>query len=79
MSDVELGGATAFPKLHLRIAPSKGAAAYWWNLKKSGQGDLRTRHAGCPVLVGSKWGMLIMIVIMIMITLLLNYYIVILI
>ena len=35
----------------------QGAAAYWLNLKKSGEGDLRTRHAGCPVLVGSKWGM----------------------
>jgi hypothetical protein len=34
----------------------QGDAAFWWNLKKSGDGDLRTRHAGCPVLVGSKWG-----------------------
>ena len=34
----------------------QGDAAFWWNLKKSGEGDLRTRHAGCPVLVGSKWG-----------------------
>lgn len=76
MSDVELGGATAFPGLGLRIPPSKvsskvrdgvfttagtplqGDAAYWWNLNKAGDGDLRTRHAGCPVLVGSKWGML---------------------
>ena len=22
----------------------------------SGEGDFRTRHAGCPVLVGTKWG-----------------------
>ena len=36
----------------------QGDAAFWWNLKKSGEGDLRTRHAGCPVLVGSKWGRL---------------------
>ena len=34
----------------------QGDAAFWWNLKKSGEGDLLTRHAGCPVLVGSKWG-----------------------
>ena len=34
----------------------QGDAAFWWNLKKSGEGDYLTRHAGCPVLVGSKWG-----------------------
>ena len=34
----------------------KGDAAFWWNLKRSGDGDVSTRHAGCPVLVGSKWG-----------------------
>ena len=35
---------------------SQGDAAFWWNLKMSGEGDMLTRHAGCPVLVGSKWG-----------------------
>ena len=35
----------------------QGSAAFWWNLKKNGYADLRTRHAGCPVLAGSKWGM----------------------
>ena len=34
----------------------QGDAAFWWNLKKSGDGDMLTRHAGCPVLVGTKWG-----------------------
>ena len=28
----------------------------WYNLMLSGEGDFRTRHAGCPVLVGTKWG-----------------------
>ena len=36
--------------------PIQGDAAFWWNLKRSGDGDDSTRHAGCPVLVGSKWG-----------------------
>ena len=35
----------------------QGSAAFWFNLKPDGEGDDRTRHAGCPVLSGSKWGM----------------------
>ncbi|KAI4813783.1 hypothetical protein KUCAC02_003011, partial [Chaenocephalus aceratus] len=33
----------------------QGTAVFWYNLFKSGEGDYRTRHAACPVLVGSKW------------------------
>ncbi|XP_034166917.1 prolyl 4-hydroxylase subunit alpha-2 isoform X7 [Pangasianodon hypophthalmus] len=32
-----------------------GTAVFWYNLFRSGEGDYRTRHAACPVLVGSKW------------------------
>jgi len=34
----------------------QGTAAFWFNLLKSGESDGSTRHAGCPVIVGSKWG-----------------------
>lgn len=34
------------------------AAAFWYNLKRSGKEDDRTLHAGCPVLLGNKWGQL---------------------
>ena len=34
----------------------QGTAAFWFNLLKSGESDESTRHAGCPVIVGSKWG-----------------------
>ena len=56
MSDVEKGGATVFPTLNLTLWPEKGSAVFWFNLKRNGEGDMRTQHAACPVLVGSKWG-----------------------
>lgn len=56
MSDVDAGGATVFPAISLSLWPKKGAAAFWHNLHPSGEGDELTRHAACPVLVGTKWG-----------------------
>ncbi|XP_013187300.1 prolyl 4-hydroxylase subunit alpha-1 [Amyelois transitella] len=55
MSEVAQGGATVFTRLGLSVFPRKGAALYWLNLHPSGQGDISTRHAACPVLRGSKW------------------------
>lgn len=55
MSDVPAGGATVFPQLRLTLWPKKGSAAFWFNLHRSGEGDMLTRHAACPVLAGSKW------------------------
>lgn len=46
MSDVEMGGATAFTALRTALWPKKGTAAFWHNLRRSGQGDYKTRHAG---------------------------------
>lgn len=55
LSDVEAGGATVFPGIGVSYWPSKGKCAFWYNLDRNGTGDLRTRHAACPVLSGIKW------------------------
>lgn len=57
MSDVAQGGATVFTALNTALFPKKGSAAFWMNLHPSGEGDYLTRHAACPVLIGTKWGM----------------------
>ena len=45
-------------QVSLTLWPRKGSAAFWFNLFEDGVGDYLTRHAACPVLLGSKWGML---------------------
>ncbi len=55
LSDVQAGGYTVFPDLGVKVKPEKGACAVWYNLMRSGDGDYRTKHAGCPVLQGVKW------------------------
>ncbi len=52
----EIGGATVFPELKLTLFPSKHDAVLWWNLFPNGEQDMTTLHAGCPVLIGEKWG-----------------------
>ncbi|KAL1418419.1 hypothetical protein MTO96_025920 [Rhipicephalus appendiculatus] len=52
MSDVSAGGATVFPQLRLTLWPKKGAAAFWYNLHRSGEGG--HAHSAC-CLPSSCW------------------------
>ncbi|GJG97452.1 2OG-Fe(II) oxygenase [Cupriavidus pauculus] len=49
------GGATAFPKLGLEVAPVKGNAVFFGYQQPDGKLDERTLHAGLPVESGEKW------------------------
>ncbi|WP_454752456.1 2OG-Fe(II) oxygenase [Cupriavidus necator] len=51
----EAGGATAFPRVRLEVAPVKGNAVYFSYLLPDGKLDDRTLHAGLPVASGEKW------------------------
>ncbi|KAH8232434.1 hypothetical protein KR032_006569, partial [Drosophila birchii] len=57
LSDVEQGGGTVFPFLNLTVFPQAGSVLFWHNLDTRGNEDPYTAHAGCPVIVGSKWVM----------------------
>jgi prolyl 4-hydroxylase len=51
----QAGGATAFPRIGLDVAPVKGNAVYFSYLLPEGKLDERTLHAGLPVETGEKW------------------------
>ncbi|NWX93273.1 P4HA3 hydroxylase, partial [Nothoprocta pentlandii] len=56
LSSVEAGGSTAFIRANVSVPVLKNAALFWWNLRRSGEGDGATLHGACPVLAGDKWG-----------------------
>ncbi|BFY98062.1 hypothetical protein BsWGS_01102 [Bradybaena similaris] len=55
LTDVERGGSTVFNLVDLAVSPVKKTALFWYNYKPSGEEDMNTRHAGCPVVIGHKW------------------------
>lgn len=55
LNDVEKGGGTYFPQLNLAIHPKKGSALWFAYLGADGVPDMRSEHAGLPVLAGEKW------------------------
>lgn len=55
LNDVDQGGETIFPSLHLSVVPKKGSAIYFEYCNASGQVDPSTLHGGAPVQAGEKW------------------------
>lgn len=55
LSDVEAGGATAFPKLGFEIRPKAGMALYFADIHSDGSIDPQTLHSSVPVIRGTKY------------------------
>lgn len=55
LNDVEEGGETVFPKLHLSVFPTKGMAVYFEYFYDNHELNESTLHAGAPVIQGEKW------------------------
>ena len=57
LSDVEAGGATAFPDLGVEVRPERGAVLIWPSVRDDDPNvaDMRTRHGALPVLAGTKY------------------------
>lgn len=55
LNDVEGGGGTDFPKLGFRVSPIRGNACLFGYMTENGMMDIRTLHAGTPVVSGEKW------------------------
>lgn len=58
LSDVEEGGGTHFPKLHLTVTPKKGRAVLWPSVFNQHPNikDPRSDHEAQPVIRGVKYG-----------------------
>ena len=55
LNEVENGGETIFPDIHLNVIPRKGSALYFSYLNSFNQIDHLTLHGGAPVKSGEKW------------------------
>jgi prolyl 4-hydroxylase len=54
LSNVGIGGGTAFPAIGLEVVPKKGGAVFFQNTDNRYVPDARTLHAGSPVVRGVK-------------------------
>ncbi|XP_064109376.1 prolyl 4-hydroxylase subunit alpha-2-like [Macrobrachium nipponense] len=55
LNDVLEGGSTVFHECGVVVNPKKGSALLFYNIKKNGDFEQRSRHGSCPLTVGNKW------------------------
>uniref|UniRef100_A0A182PGM3 Prolyl 4-hydroxylase alpha subunit domain-containing protein n=1 Tax=Anopheles epiroticus TaxID=199890 RepID=A0A182PGM3_9DIPT len=55
LNDVSKGGFTIFPKLRISIRSRKGTAAFWYNLKDTGEANTLLKYSICPLQEDQKW------------------------
>ncbi|KAH8242927.1 hypothetical protein KR032_003042, partial [Drosophila birchii] len=55
LTEVEIGGYVSFPALGFGVKPNRGSALVWHNIDNSGNCDIRSLQATCPVLLGTQW------------------------
>lgn len=58
LTNVQVGGETIFNILGVSVKPVKGSLLVFRNMDKYGHSDPLSKHAACPVIVGSKWTLL---------------------
>ncbi|KAI9599071.1 hypothetical protein BDF19DRAFT_429988 [Syncephalis fuscata] len=51
----ESGGNTTFYDAGISVPPKKNDGVFWLNVNADGEEDIKTNHAGEPVLSGQKW------------------------
>lgn len=55
LNDAPYGGATAFPRLNVKVPAERGKVLFWYTHDM----EPTTMHAACPVFHGSKWGKMV--------------------
>ncbi len=55
LNDVAAGGTTDFPDLGIALEPKPGVLLVWNNARADGITNLKTLHAGRPVVAGAKY------------------------
>jgi len=58
LNDVEEGGGTGFDKVRdheIQVLPKKGRMVVFTNVNDDGSLNIKSRHAGLPIIKGEKW------------------------
>eukprot|EP01083_Nonionella_stella_P150278 478466_1 len=56
LNEVEEGGQTAFRSADLEVFPKRGHVTLFYSALEDGNADVKSIHAGRPIIKGEKWG-----------------------